>query len=865
MEVDLIDPNIVVYYPLDETQGRDVLDESGNYFDAWCGGTPHWEPDNGRYGGCMHFSIEWGWDGDEFDWINEEPGNIEADDGEDIAEMIDKEITICVWVNGDPNQRSESGQDMVVFEFGDDDSEEGFAEEPDDTRVLAIVPTGPSKTGDVVFRAGLYPEDTLVWKGYDPVAARGTWQHFAFVKNDNDANMYIYVNAELVATKTDCNGTSLADVDDGDPELKLGAYHDNSDDYHGRLDEFQMYNKALGPQKIEEILRGGELAPAWLPSPYDGQGNVSYVTDLTWRAGAYVADTNGHDVYFGTDYDDVFDANSTVPGPNVAHDSCSVTSYDPGTLELGQTYYWRVDEVNDPCLWKGRVWKFTVADFIVLDDFEQYDLSDNKITYTWYDGPGMPSGQKSGSVVSLAKQDPVNGGEQAMKYVYEIDDVYFWVDLSYADACLPLDEIAGFTDWTTSFDVRLLTIFFYGQPDNDTNDTEQMYLGVHDSSGRYAEMRYGDHSDTEDMNDLKVEEWQRWDVPLVWFTDNNAAVSADIDFSSISSVYLGFGDRFNPVDAGKGTVFFDDLRLSMAFCNPLYGPTGDLNGDCFVGVADVGEMGAQWLRHDINYADVGIVIEKPSDANLAGHYELDGDPCDSSDNDYHGTIEDSNYWTVGRVGQYALGLNGGWVVVDDNGVTPELRPKYEVSVMAWINLAAGSGDKVVVKGRNDHETYGLEVNDEYGGLTFLMRDVNEVQYNIQGEQELPLDEWVHIAGTYDGNEMTAYVNGEVEGTTTPGPNELYSDANDGFGIGGRWGDDDGRFVGEIDDVRVYDYGLSLGEVGWFASEGTGVILMKSEANLYLDAPDPEVINFRDFAKLFDYWGDERLWPAEPVP
>jgi hypothetical protein len=75
-----------------------------------------------------------------------------------MADMIDKEISISVWVNGDPNQRSESGEDMVVFEFCDDDYDDDFEDDADRTRVLAIVPTGPSKTGDVVFRAGLYQE-----------------------------------------------------------------------------------------------------------------------------------------------------------------------------------------------------------------------------------------------------------------------------------------------------------------------------------------------------------------------------------------------------------------------------------------------------------------------------------------------------------------------------------------------------------------------------------------------------------------------------------------------------------------------------------------------------------------------------------
>ncbi|MHC4619550.1 MAG: hypothetical protein ACYTEQ_17530, partial [Planctomycetota bacterium] len=39
------------------------------------------------------------------------------------------------------------------------------------------------------------------------------------------------------------------------------------------------------------------------------------------------------------------------------------TSYDPGPLELGRTYYWRIDEVNEAdtrC--PGKVWSFTVDD-----------------------------------------------------------------------------------------------------------------------------------------------------------------------------------------------------------------------------------------------------------------------------------------------------------------------------------------------------------------------------------------------------------------------------------------------------------------------------------------------------------------------
>ncbi|MHC4426111.1 MAG: LamG domain-containing protein, partial [Planctomycetota bacterium] len=330
MWADLIHPNIVVYYPLDETSGDDVPDYSGNYFNADCDDTPHWEPDNGRYGGCMHFSMEWEWDAyyEEWEW-NVEPGNIEIESeyAGQMADMIDKEISICVWVNGDPNQSSD--EDNVVFEFCDDDYDDKINGEPNDTKIVAIVPT---KTGDVVFRAGVWPEDTLTWEGFDHMAARDTWHFFTFIKND--ANMYIYLNTELVATQTDCNTTSLADVNgsgDAELELKLGAFVENDSGYHGRLDEFQIYNKALNELEIEKIFRGGELEPAWGPRPYNGQGNVSYDTDLTWKPGAYVADTNGHQVYFGTNWDDISDVNSSnyASYPNVEYSHQDACSYDP--------------------------------------------------------------------------------------------------------------------------------------------------------------------------------------------------------------------------------------------------------------------------------------------------------------------------------------------------------------------------------------------------------------------------------------------------------------------------------------------------------------------------------------------------------
>jgi hypothetical protein len=65
----------------------------------------------------------------------------------------------------------------------------------------------------------------------------------------------------------------------------------------------------------------------------------------------------------------------------------------------------------------------------------------------------------------------------------------------------------------------------------------------------------------------------------------------------------------------------------------------------------------------------------------------------------------------------------------------------------------------------------------------------------------------------------------------------------------------------IDDVRVYDYGLSAEEVVWLATDGTGIFALQSIANLYNDeGPGERVVNLKDFAKLAAGWRDEIKWP-----
>ncbi len=91
------------------------------------------------------------------------------------------------------------------------------------------------------------------------------------------------------------------------------------------------------------------------PSPNPGAEDVCPVVPLRWTEGLRAS---SHDVYIGTDFIDVNDANSTYY-PNVDYNNVDVNHYTPDPLLPSATYYWRVDEVNEPNLWTGAIWLFT--------------------------------------------------------------------------------------------------------------------------------------------------------------------------------------------------------------------------------------------------------------------------------------------------------------------------------------------------------------------------------------------------------------------------------------------------------------------------------------------------------------------------
>jgi hypothetical protein len=100
------------------------------------------------------------------------------------------------------------------------------------------------------------------------------------------------------------------------------------------------------------------------PNPGKESEDMPSDSALSWTAGKYAAT---HDVYLGTSFEDVNEANTSDPRGILVSQGQADTTFDPeGQLEYGQTYYWRIDEVNaapDYTVFKGNIWSFTTEPY----------------------------------------------------------------------------------------------------------------------------------------------------------------------------------------------------------------------------------------------------------------------------------------------------------------------------------------------------------------------------------------------------------------------------------------------------------------------------------------------------------------------
>ena len=192
-------------------------------------------------------------------------------------------------------------------------------------------------------------------KDATPAEYGDAWVHWAFVKNGDTGDQQIYLNGVLWHS-----GTGATRSMTGVTKFTLGTKPILSNWWTGMMDDFQLYDHALTVEEIQQAMLGITKGIATSPTPVDTAVDVLRDVTLAWEPGETAAT---HNVYLGTVADDVNNADATNPLNVLVSPNQGATSYDAGILEFGQTYFWRIDEVNsapDRTVFKGDLWSFTV-------------------------------------------------------------------------------------------------------------------------------------------------------------------------------------------------------------------------------------------------------------------------------------------------------------------------------------------------------------------------------------------------------------------------------------------------------------------------------------------------------------------------
>ncbi|HUV66996.1 MAG TPA: LamG domain-containing protein, partial [Sedimentisphaerales bacterium] len=548
-DIAVTDPNLVGWWKLEEGPGNIAIDWSGYGNHATLQGNPQWV--DGYDGGALQC------DGSG-DWAT--TGLMPADYGLDGGNP--KTVTAWVYTTG-----SSGG----IFDMGSQSNGQEYCLRPAGTNQWRIQFWGSPPDWDLDFT---YP-------------SFNQWVHFALTYDGTTCS--VYANGAYIDSFSPALNTANA-------AFVIGRYGP-SGGFAGIIDDVRLYNKALTQQEIEQAMRG-DTTRAWNASPADGViSDVFRAASLSWSPGDSVSQ---HAVYFGTDKDAVAGAD-TSDTTGVFRGLQAGASYTPpeGVEWGGGSYFWRIDEHNtDETVTRGNVWTFFVADYIIVDDVEDY-RDDNPIWENWLDGigygvlgtPGYYPGNGTGSAVgdettaSYTEETIVHSGGKAMPVWYN----------NVATAISEIELTLPGQDWTAN-NLLTLSLWFFGDA---ANVPGQLYVKVNGVQKLYD----GDNSN------LTKGVWQPWNIDLASFSG----------LQNVTKIAIGIQGN-----GATGKLIFDDIRLYAL-------------------------------------ARETITPVQPDPAGLVAQYAFDGNANDSVGSN-HGTLQGNPQWVTGYYGNaLAFDGTGDWL------------------------------------------------------------------------------------------------------------------------------------------------------------------------------------------------------------
>jgi regulation of enolase protein 1 (concanavalin A-like superfamily) len=380
-----------------------------------------------------------------------------------------------------------------------------------------------------------------------------------------------------------------------------------------------------------------------------------------------------------------------------------------------------------------------------------------------------------------------------------------------------------------------------------SNDAERLYVALEDSTGAVKDVPHPD------PNAVQLDTWQEWSIDLGQFS------AAGVNLQSVRKMYIGVGNRNTPTLGGSGTLYVDDIRLYQSRCLPLLAkPAGDFNNNCVVDYPDLDVMTDNWLISDYDVTPVD-----PGVGNLVAYYALQNNTNDGSGNGHHGDPCGAPTYVPGPAG-YGTAMHfdgtgvGNYV---DLGTFDPSAATGELTVAVWANWDGLTGywQGLVAKRDTwsaDDMMWQLEADVNSGTLGFFRYGG---PYFANGA--LPVGQWTHVAASFDGTTVSFYVNAELTGS---GPFSFGPDTEARVVFGAVEGDGGNPFNGTLDEVRIYDRGLTQGQIAWLAGKTTTytqpLYLLLTPQDDAIDMNSDGTIDLKDYALLADIFLDQLLWP-----
>jgi len=158
----------------------------------------------------------------------------------------------------------------------------------------------------------------------------------------------------------------------------------------------------------------------------------------------------------------------------------------------------------------------------------------------------------------------------------------------------------------------------------------------------------------------------------------------------------------------------------------------------------------------------------------------------------------------------ALQFSGdGYVKVKDSDLLDFVGNQFTIT--AWIRPVETQAAYIIIKSEdaNHNSPYSLDIFP--GVVRAFIRTNTKEQFLIEGKSPIIKGVWQHIAVTFTGEQLTIYYNGKNEGSVMVDRPLSISSGDLAIGASEEYFPSV-SFVGRIDNVRIYDKGLTTAQI-----------------------------------------------------